>query len=442
MITFKQHLNEATEKQLLKKSAKWKKDLRLMTKLYKSLKAEDSPKALKAFRTAHKAFNTFSQNWENWYMQELIQRGHLPISDKRSTEESYWQKEVRVTAWKAGTDLTGLFPTTYEGRDFVDAPWMLDSGHGGDTRKTRIGRYQRSFNAAFKAIEDMIRNEFEQINALKKREQLTVAGINVVITGITEKMSDYKKKLVDNYIRNMNIAVKKVKKEGFKQTLKGLTVEIALGGAKASGVQSGAGGAYDRHLDKMWMFPIGMNIKEIGVGTLVHEIGHRYWYKHVPKKARMAWTSRIHSRQIEIKKHHINKYVDEYYMPLFLDQDKKFKVETAIKAINAKETDPTVITIMLYLAHNSWYHSRINDRTSAIDAFDDLADSFIDLEFISEYGKTRPNEAFAEVFRKWVGGRKNELGPWTRQFFKDIVRTGGANIRESKTKSFKEILKQ
>jgi hypothetical protein len=441
MITFKQHFTEATEAQLLKKVTQWKKDLRRMTKLYRSLKAEDTPKALKAFKQAQKAFIIFSNNWEKWYQQELLQRGHLPVTDRKSTEETYYQREVREKAWKALMDINGLFPTDYFKGVHTPAPWNLENQYG-ETRKTKITRYNKSFNAAFKAIEDLITQEFDQINALKKREQLNVAGINVLITGITEQMSDYKKNLVDAYIKNLHRAVKAIKKSGFKVTLKGLTLEIALGGAKASGVQSGAGGAYDFTKDWVYMFPIGMNVKDIGVASFVHELGHRYWYRQIPKAAREDWKSKIASRQIQIKKHHIIDYVDRYYVPLFLTPEKKFDLKTVVKAINDNEKDPSMLTIMLDMAHNSWYHSRITDRASAIDAFDDKIDEWIDLEFISEYGKTKPNEAFAEVFRKWVGGRKIELGPWTRQFFKDIVRTGGANIRESKIKSFDQILKQ
>lgn len=446
MKTFKQHylLEAATEAQLLKKVKQWKADLRKMTKLYRSLKADDSKKAIKDFKRAHKAFITFAKNWETWWMQELIQRGHLPVTDRASTEETYWQGEVRATAWKAGMEISSLFPTDYDSdtREHTDAPWKLDNQYG-ETRKTKIGRYQRAFKKAFDAIEDLIKQEFDQINQLKKREQLNVAGINVLITGITEEMSDYKKKTLDAYIKNLHRAVKAIKKAGFNQTLKGLTLEIALLGAKASGVQSGAGGAYDHIKDWTWVFPMGMQIKEIGVGTFVHELGHRYYYRHLKKDVRELWKKSIRQRQVQIKKEHIKRYIDKYFGPLFLDKDKSFETEPAVKAIKAAETDPTMLTIMLDLAHNTWYLSRVKDREGAMDRLSDKIDEWIDLEFISEYGKTAPNEAFAEVFRKWVGGRKNELGPWTRQIFKDVVRTGGANVKESvKIKSFRELLNQ
>jgi predicted HNH restriction endonuclease len=56
---------------------------------------------------------------------------------------------------------------------------------------------------------------------------------------------------------------------------------------------------------------------------------------------------------------------------------------------------------------------------------------WIDLEFVTDYAATKPNEAFAEVFAHWVI-KRNTLGEWTRAFFKEIVRSGGANIREEK----------
>ena len=47
-------------------------------------------------------------------------------------------------------------------------------------------------------------------------------------------------------------------------------------------------------------------------------------------------------------------------------------------------------------------------------------------EATADYGAFNPSEAFAEAFRLYVTQGPRVLGEWTRQFFRDVVRAGGA----------------
>ncbi len=56
----------------MKKLNQWDTDVSRMTKYYKSLKADESDKALKEFLKAKKAFITFGNNFDKFVYQELI----------------------------------------------------------------------------------------------------------------------------------------------------------------------------------------------------------------------------------------------------------------------------------------------------------------------------------------------------------------------------------
>ncbi len=455
-MELRRYLIENTETDLLKKLTQWKKDLRRMTKLYKSLEASDSPKAIKKFKEAHKYWIRFRQNWEKWRDIELIKDRKDRLSMDISPQEKYRKEEMKVTAWQAEMAIGGLFPDSYDYKldKHVSAPWKLDKpGYSkGDTRKNKIIVYQKKFKIAFDAIEDYIKHHSEVVNIIKDTERVNVKGINVLISGLKKEedptgpnMKRIKKFMQDDLPK----AVELIKKEKIKQTLKGLTIEVTLSGSKSVGVQSGAGGSYNYTTDWLRMYPMGMGSGS--VGTIVHELGHRYYYKNLPEKAQTAWERMFRKNQIQIKDEHIKSFWKKYVLPYAKSDewDFKWKKKNVIPIIRKNEHDPTLKAIYLHLVNNisTFTDNKINWTKEGGDSDEDITkrdkkikdtfrdrnvDEWIPIEFVTDYGRTNPSEAFAEVFKLWVTGRKGKLGEWTRSFFKEIVRSGGANIMEDK----------
>lgn len=73
-MKFKKYINEIKIQKTgefktdehLKMLDKFQKDIKKLTKLYKALDKEDSPKAIKDAKTLRKAVNIFSNNFEKW----------------------------------------------------------------------------------------------------------------------------------------------------------------------------------------------------------------------------------------------------------------------------------------------------------------------------------------------------------------------------------------
>jgi hypothetical protein len=440
------YLLENTEKNiLLKRLDQWKKDLRRMTKLYKSLEASSDPKAIKNFKEARQYWITFRQNWEKWYNTELLKDKKDRFESDISQEEKYSREKVKISSWQAEMALNDLFPDVYDYKTsgHVDAPWMLDTPkyRKGDTRKNKILVYQKKFKEAFDAIQKHIENYSGSVNILKPTERVNVKGINVLISGIKEgedpnspNMKRTKKFIQDDLPK----AVELINKENIKQTLKGLTIELTLTGSKSVGVLSGAGGSYDYIKDWLRMYPMGMGSDS--VPTIIHELGHRYYYRNLSKRAVEAWEKMFHKNSIQIKKEHVDDFWKKYILPYSQSTEYSFdwKKKNVIPVIKKNETNPSLKAIYLHLVNN-FYTAYMGDEDAK--KRDDIlknrfmennVNEWIPIEYITDYARTNPSEAFAEVFKLWVTGKKGRLGEWTRAFFKEVVRSGGANIKEEK----------
>lgn len=414
----------------LKQLNKWDTDLSKMTKAYKSLKADESD--LKRFIMLKKAFIVFSKNFEKWIYRNILK-------NKKSKDESYFQTEVRTTAWSfiiRGISDYDLFPETYDYKNekHIPAPWELDSGFKKNNRKTNITRYQGLWRKFKEAFIGLIEYEANKIDEIKSDEIVNVGKINIIIKNRTKEWGD---KYIKKFIKHVKNVTSVIKKEGLDKSIRDLAIELNFDPSDISGLPSGlTAGAYDRNSDKLYILPLGISDK-LSSSTLIHEIGHRYWFKHVPSKAKKAWEEKINSQMIAIKKEHIDKFFDKYWdNDRFGDNIGSFMPSDKIIKDLKNIIDPTLKIVFDYLSDNRpWFNVEVDKER--YEKYKDYMVKHhkgeqIPLEWITDYGRTNPSEAFAETFRIWVSGNKGKLGPWTRAFFKEIVATGGVNIKEEK----------
>jgi hypothetical protein len=409
----------------LKEIEKWKSDLRKMTKIYKSIPSEDTPKAKKMFKEARKLFVIFRINWEKWYTQFIKDR----YIDGQSNKEDYYSKEARVTSWQAEMAIGSLFPNRwdYKTKKDVDAPWELDSGYRkGDTRKNKIIVYQKAFKKAFDSIEELIKYRFEYVSA-NKIDQINVAGVNVIIT-TDQDTGDYTRKGIKMFIDILPEAVKRIKKSGFGQSLKGLTVKLKMeSGNRGDGSTAGEYFSYD---DTLAIYKWGLTGKTDALRVLVHEMGHRY-FKRLSKKAQDAWGDAIHNSFINIESKDIKKFIDNYIGKYPKNDEGKWSIKKADriaieKEIKNNERNPDTRAKMLFMIRNNHGLYTTEDRLR-----DEFEGERIHREMISDYARKNTEEAFCEAFAFWVI-KPNHLGSWTKSFFKEIVRSGGMDIKEEK----------
>lgn len=417
---------EKNKDKWLKQLEGWKSDLRKMTKIYKSLKAEDTPKAIKAFNEARKLFNRFRDNWEKWHTQ-FTKKKYVPGA---KNEESFYAEQVRINGWQAEMSITDLFPESYDYRidKHVPSPWQLDKAgyRKGDTRKNKILVYQKAFKKAFSSVEDLMKYQFDLVTP-DIIEKINVAGVNIIVTK-DKDTGEFSRKNLKMFMNILPKAIQVIKKSGFTEPLKGLTVKLRLT-ERSSGDK---GGEYLLSSDTIAIYKWGMADKGSALHTLVHELGHRYYRKSLNEKARTAWSNTIWKRFVTVEKNHVEEFFNKYIKNKFnqnnkeeylIDKTDRSKVDILIKK---NENDPTSKAIFLQLIHSILY-------STSLDKLSDEIGERIHIEFITDYAKKNSEEAFCEAFAFWVLKRR-KLGEWTRAFFKEIVRSGGANIKEGKEK--------
>jgi hypothetical protein len=407
----------------IKQLNKWDTDLSRMTKNYKMLKADDSD--VKRFLMLKRAFVVFSNNFEKWVYRNIL-------DNRNSKGESYHQKEVRSTAWSFLSVIGdfSLFPESYDYKSekHIPAPHLLDSTYRGNSRKQNIIRYQREWRKFKEAFTDLVQYEAEKIDEVQPDETINVDKINILIKN---KDKDWSGKYIKSFMSHVRKAVQAINKAGLSKSIKDLHIELNFNPTDVSGLPAGlTAGAYRKEDDTLYILPLGLKSK-LSDSTLIHEIGHRYWFKHVPARAKKAWEDKINSQMITVKKEHIEKFFDEYY-----DEKWGFPYRREFEKKVEKITDPTLKIIFSYLGKHTPVF-KVEDGKDERQVYMEFMMEHnkgeqVPLEWITDYGRTNPSEAFAEAFKLWVGGVKGKLGPWTRAFFKEIVSTGGANIREEK----------
>jgi len=433
-MKLKRYLNEKIEltgerekDKWLKEIEKWKTDLRKMTKIYKSLKSENTPQAVKQFKEAQKLFITFRQNWERWYTQ-FIKKKFVPGGDNT---ESIYSKEARIKGYQAEMSINNIFPDDYYEGKFTPRPDLLDYPryNKGDTRKNKILVYQKAFKKAFIAMEELIKYQFDLVTP-DKREQINIAGINLLIT-TDRDTDDWAKKKLKLFIDTVPKAVKAIKQAGFKDSLRGLTVRLRL--VEKPGFGGDKGGEYISSDDTLAIYTWGMVDQSSALHTLVHELGHRFFRRSLTKSAQEAWGKAIWKKFTNVEKHHVedffNKYIKGKFEQKYDDPNEYSGIKKEERArldalIKKNEKDPNIKTIYQFLVHTISYSTSLKDLL-------DYVGERIHIEFITDYARKNTEEAFCEAFALYVN-KRNQLGEWTRDFFKEVVRSGGANIKEEK----------
>jgi len=429
----------------LKLLNKWDTDISRLTKAYKAIKGnkddffDDSRMMMgfdfkgwkkkpdmKYFFKIKKAYNIFANNFEKWVYNDIL--------DNKKKDENYYQEQVRTTAWTFLSDIRvyQLFEShnshVYNDSTMYSIPMIWDYSK---IAKKNITRYQRSWRKFKEALRELVVYNSEEIKAQTTDEQIQKFGVTIAIKNKTDEHDKYIKKFIDS-LKDVTGAIRK---HGFAKVLDNFYVELNFDVSSEGSIYATygdmIGGAYDPMKDKLFIFPLGID-RKISDNTLIHELAHRYWFKYIPERAKKAWKEKFQQKRVRVAPVHIKKFFE-----MFFTEEYGFPTRKDIKKKVEKEIDdPTFKVVFMYLADNTPMFEP-KEGKSRYDAYWDFFQNRsrgeeIPLEWITDYGRTNEKESFAEAFKLWVGGVKGKLGPWTRAFFKEIVATGGVNIKEEK----------
>ena len=215
----------------------------------------------------------------------------------------------------------------------------------------------------------------------------------------------------------------KIQIAGFGKCIEGLTVDLDFGLTGESGDM--VNGEYNMNKDMLKLYGAGMT-----QDTFTHELGHRFWYRELPSNAKKHWQDTIKSKKVSIAHKDVEDYVEKYFNKY---GEKLHKRKAGLRVIDKKEDNAETRAKFKALQMTPVYS--VENRKEVVTK---LADKWvgpgkeIPIEHITSYGNTNAEEAFAEAFKLYIIRGPGKLGEWTRWFFREIVRTGGANINEMK----------
>lgn len=406
---------------------KWKKDLRLMTKIYKSIDPEvgirwdadetDLKKQKAMWDEARQLFLTFKNNFVEWVYKVV-----LPKKDKREGQGPL-ESAVAKSTWNFKHELEGsmLFPEL-QGR----APDWSKFRH---ERDRNLKRYQAAAVKAFKDLESLIEARGGKLERRDYIEHLEVGGVNVTLRNWgRDNYDDRLEEGLDTHLRNLRHRLDEIKRAGFPGAIKGMSLTIDFNQEEWD-----TNAYYRPSEDLLVMYPLGLVGDRGGHGTLVHEIGHRFYFKELPSQARTHWEEVMNQRGVKITEDDVHRFTQaiiKKYDPsrptaLYDDADRyKAALPLAESAEDLAKFRELAKSPIVSFGEGGSFDPRWYEKFT----LDNKKDEVVQIEEITDYGNTHPAEAFAEVFRLWVTKGPGAVGPWTRNFFKEISRAGGAKL--------------
>lgn len=398
---------------------KWAKDLRVLTKAYKQIGSNsEDPKTIQDFKKVRRAFGTFQENFEQWVYKFFLQYKWTGASDNM---ESWEAKEVREKCWRAVTSLGGNFPEMW---DLVDKKHRVSPQRLAKEREKNIRRYRAEFREGIKALLQYVAIHGDQERE-KPIEQAKIGPVKLVIhnhkrKGGSPQGEESRERSFKQLVDGIKHWCKQIQKAGFGKCIEGLELHLDFGLTGESGDM--VNGEYYMNKDIMKLYGTGMT-----QDTFTHELGHRFWYRELPSNAKKHWQDTIKSKKVSIERVDVENFVKKYFDK---HGSKLYKRRAGLKVIDKKEDNAEIKAKYKVLQMTPIYST--NNHSEVITK---LADRWvgpgkeIPIEHITTYGNTNAEEAFAEAFKLYIIRGPGKLGEWTRWFFKEIVRTGGATLK-------------
>ena len=398
---------------------KWAKDLRVLTKAYKQIGSNsEDPKTIQDFKKVRRAFGTFQENFEQWVYKFFLQYKWTGASDNM---ESWEAKEVREKCWRAVTSLGGNFPEMW---DFQTQKHRASPQILAREREKNIRRYRAEFREGIKALLQYVAIHGDQERE-KPIEQAKIGPVKLVIhnhkrKGGSPQGEESRERSFKQLVDGIKHWCKQIQKAGFGKCIEGLELHLDFGLTGESGDM--VNGEYYMNKDIMKLYGTGMT-----QDTFTHELGHRFWYREVPSNAKKHWQDTIKSKKVSIERVDVENFVKKYFDK---HGSKLYKRRAGLKVIDKKEDNAEIKAKYKVLQMTPVYST--NNHSEVITK---LADRWvgpgkeIPIEHITTYGNTNAEEAFAEAFKLYIIRGPGKLGEWTRWFFREIVRTGGATLK-------------
>jgi len=393
---------------------KWKKDIRLLTKVYKSIgfiddwrdeNPEKNKKNEELYMEARRLFANFRKTFESWL-------DHV-VAPKKRKDLSFMQRELVSKGYRATSEIMSMFPTMYDYR--TKEHGLPDLSTLVQGRDKKIKRFQLTFNEFFKELDDyldMYQGKVER--TIDPKEVYNIRGVRVMVEN---RGRDEKEDLgLEKFLDGLQHAVVRIERAGFGAAVQGLTVRVVF-----DTVEYDTAGKYQPDKDEMTIYFLGFS-----GDTFTHETGHRYWFRNLGNNARHHWVETLNGRQLTVTAEDVDEFVNDWLAREL--QERKYVDSERLKArIEKYITDYDDVKLkFLEMAENLPNRDTLPEYEEYF--IREWVGRKVSLEKITDYGDTNPVEAYADAFRLYCVEGPNSLKPWSREFFKQVSRDGGAKL--------------
>jgi hypothetical protein len=412
---------------------KWKKDLRLMTKIYRSLNVdlpwnaepEEKAKVTESIAEAAKLFRIFRDNFSDWVYKVV-----LPKAEKG--KETPLEKDIRKSTWDFRYTLGSsfLFPT-------IGVDRVFDLSKIRNDQDKSVKRYQIAASKAFKDLDLYLELRGGALNRFEPVDHFEMGGVQVILENWgRQEESGQTEEEFHNAMNQLRSRLTRIKAAGFPNAVRGLTIVVDFDQKEWD-----TNGRYSPSEDKLTLYPLALAGSDTGHGTLTHECGHRFYFKELPGQARAEWEEVLSSRGVKITLDDIDRFfkavnpkIDPDNILTMIDDEDRLKAALPVAKDKFDEVKFKELALVYPTPLRSGRSGRIYDPDDYLTRLKEFKEGeVVQLEEISEYGDTEPVEAFAEAFRIWVIKGPNALGAWSREFFRKIAREGGAKVASDET---------
>lgn len=417
--------------EILKQAEKWKSDLRKLTKAYKSLEVpkEGDNKEIRKWKEMWKALLKFQENWHDWAFDYILERNKDEGPDEREFRKKSWSAYMAMSP----SNLMNMSYIRDIEKHAIDTEKIIKD------RQKVINDYNRKFREAFKALEELLEYEQENIDRINKLQNFTYGGVKVKIKA--DDKSKFSLERTESFLKNLKNYIDKLKSKKVGVLAKDLRIVFDLTEKNTS-----AAAQYDMASDSIVILSMGFTDSE---GVFFHELGHRLYYVFITKNAEEMWEEFIKQHRVEITEKNVNDFIDKF-KPILVNPDKKMKFESDewIRYFLYKN-DVSIELIGIYQKLLfGFYENILGSRKEEYsdleikEILDQYIGSYTYKYFITDYGKTNASEAFAETFKIYMMDKFQKLHPIVKEVFRSVVNSVDAiRIEEMKETNIEKYLK-
>jgi hypothetical protein len=272
-----------------------------------------------------------------------------------------------------------------------------------------IDDYLEKWRSARKSLRDLIHKRGGSLE-IQDDTIYDVMGTSVIVSAVFKEIADAV--TTRDVIHKIERSIEMIKGANFKDIWSGSVIEVL-------GDNQDMGAAYRPESDHILLYKTWWNRK---TGSLIHEIGHRLYYRYLDTGPRRRWNRVMEDAKVEIKQDHIEAYVDA--LRLHEDDDPGIKEMARRKEDAISEAPPEMQQAFDYIDTELGTYWILPPDASRRDYIEHgvqrLGGDEAYVDQISRYARTNLREAFAETFKQYVMSSFS-LAPWTKQFFESVV---------------------